>query len=65
MKAFYIVIGDKSSRKVVVSSGTTPRVFPKQKKANNFINGRPTLQAKNAIVVTDITGIDSYWKIDI
>ena len=65
MKAFYIVIGDKSSRKVVVSSGTTPRAFPKQKKANNFINGRPTLQAKNAIVVTDITGIDSYWKIDI
>ncbi len=65
MSTFYIIVIIDDIRKVVVSSNGVPREFPKQKKARNFIAGRPYLEAKNPQIVTDIDEIKHHFKVDL
>ncbi len=64
-EVFYIVVTDKVEESVVATSSAEPRLFPKRKKAANFIAGRPALRTRLTRIVTDISGIDSRWKANI
>lgn len=65
MSTFYIIVTIDDIRKVVAASNGVPREFPKQKKARNFINGRPYLEAKNPQIVIDIDDIKHHFKVDL
>lgn len=60
---FYIVVTKDETQKVVADSEGEIREFPKQKKAKNFVNGRPYL--KDPQIVTEIGGIKSRLKVEL
>jgi len=62
MNMFYIVVNGDT---VVATSNGRPREFSKRKKAQNFIDGRAYLGAKNPQIVTEIDGIEHCFKVDI
>lgn len=65
MSTFYIIVCIDGVEKVVSESNGTPREFPKQKKARNFIAGRPYLEAKNPQIVTYIDEIKHHFRVDL
>lgn len=65
MAPFFIVVHVKGDFSVVSDSGGRPRTFAKQKKADNFIKGRPSLRAQPTHIVTNINTYFSRWKVDI
>lgn len=64
MNIFYIIISDKGEEKVVATSNGHPREFSKRKKAQNFIDGRASLRAKNPQIVTSFD-TEHCLKVDI
>lgn len=65
MSIFYIVVSIDDVKRVVAASNGGIREFPKQKKAKNFINGRPYLEEKNPQIVTDIDNIKHLFRVDL
>ena len=61
----YILIVDGDTFKVVANSKGTPRKFPKMKKANNFIQGRPRLRDCEWVLVKDVTKVPGRMKVDL
>ena len=62
---YYIVVKDGDEEKVVSTSNGRPREFLKRKKAQNYIDGRAYLEARDARIVTEIFNIKHYFKVDI
>lgn len=60
---YIMVIGDVP--KVIANSKGVPRKFPKMKKANNFMQGRPRLSDCEWVFVKDITKVPGRMKVDL
>jgi hypothetical protein len=60
---FYIVITKDETQKVIADSEGQIREFPKRKKAQNFVDGRPYL--KDPQIVTKVDGIKQYFKVEL
>lgn len=59
----YILVVD--TQQVVATSKGIPREFPKMKKANNFMQGRPRLSECEWVFVKDITKITGRLRVDL
>jgi hypothetical protein len=59
----YIVIVD--TQQVIANSKGVPREFPKMKKANNFMQGRPRLSEREWVFVKDVTKITGRLKVEL
>lgn len=61
----YIVVKDGDEEKVVSTSNGRPREFLRRKKAQNYIDGRAYLEAKDARIVIEIFDIKQRFRVDI
>lgn len=61
---YYIVVTDAGELKIVSNSKAIPRAFSKNKKAENFIESRDFLRARNAYV-TETMDISARFKVDV
>lgn len=65
MDPYYIIVRDKAGISVVADSSGRPRTFPKRKKAEKFIAGRPSLRALATSITASINTYHLRWKVDI
>lgn len=67
---FYIVVEDDGKFKLIATSSGCVREFSKRKKAQNFIDGRTYLQARNPQIYgqyeqLEIEIDETYFKVDL